>query len=69
MPDTCIRLKGEWHPFAQTGGHDAHAGTCVRSQEGHVEGIQDIALSPDGSQAITGSDDNTVRVFDFDVEI
>ena len=39
------------------------AGTCVKQYSGHTEGIQALALSPDGSKAITGSDDSTVRIF------
>ena len=43
------------------------AGTCVKLYSGHTEGIQALALSPDGSKAITGSDDRTVRIFAVEV--
>ena len=43
------------------------AGSCVKLYSGHTEGIQALALSPDGSKAITGSDDGTVRIFVIDV--
>lgn len=39
------------------------AGTCTQQWTGHQEGIQDIAVSMDGNSVITGSDDNTARVF------
>ena len=42
------------------------AGSCVKVFSGHTEGIQALALSPDGSRAITGSDDATVRIFAID---
>jgi WD40 repeat protein len=32
--------------------------------EGHSKSINSVAFSPDGSQIISGSDDNTVRVWD-----
>lgn len=41
------------------------AGTCIQQRFGHTEGIQDLALNADGSLALTGSDDNTARIFDF----
>lgn len=43
------------------------AGSCVKHFSGHTEGIQAMALSPDGSKAITGSDDSTVRIFALDL--
>ena len=43
------------------------AGACVKVYSGHTEGIQALALNPDGSKAITGSDDNTVRIFAIEV--
>ncbi|CAL8460523.1 g52 [Coccomyxa elongata] len=42
---------------------DARTGTCTQQWTGHQEGIQDIAISMDGNSVITGSDDNTARVF------
>ncbi|KAI8465401.1 MAG: WD40-repeat-containing domain protein [Monoraphidium minutum] len=42
---------------------DLRTGACVRVCGGHTDGIQDIALSPDGSMALTGADDGTARVF------
>lgn len=42
---------------------DLRTGACVRTCGGHTDGVQDIAISPDGSMIITGSDDGTARVF------
>jgi len=62
-----------WHPsqpLVATGCYDAVArvwdlrtGGCVRELRGHQDAIQDIAFSPDGGMLITGSDDNTSRIF------
>ena len=41
------------------------AGTCIQQRSGHTEGIQDLALNADGSLALTGSDDNSARIFDL----
>jgi WD40 repeat protein len=45
---------------------DRHRGWRTRSLilEGHTEPIRSVAFSSDGSQIISGSDDNTVRVWD-----
>lgn len=42
---------------------DLRTGRCVRTCGGHADAVQDIALSPDGAMALTGSDDATARVF------
>jgi len=39
------------------------AGSCLKVYSGHTAGIQALALNRDGSKAISGSDDNTVRIF------
>jgi ribosome assembly protein SQT1 len=42
---------------------DLRTGALVRQYGGHYEAIQDVALSPDGSMLLTGSDDGTAKVF------
>lgn len=42
---------------------DLRTAVCVRQYTGHTDAIQDIAVSPDGSMILTGSDDHTARVF------
>lgn len=38
----------------------------METKHGHSEGIQAMAVCPaNGSLVLTGSDDNTARVFDF----
>eukprot|EP00803_Ostreobium_quekettii_P005142 evm.model.scf_54.4 EVM.evm.TU.scf_54.4 scf_54:59274-65880(-) len=51
--DTAVRL---W---------DSRTGRCERLMRGHHEGIQCMAVSPDGRRVLTGSDDHSVRVFDI----
>src|SRR5258705_9805119 len=41
-----------WHP-------------CVRVLEGHISGCYSIAFSPDGGQLVSGSSDDTVRLWDI----
>ena len=45
---------------------DVRSGECVRTWQGHRAGVQDLAVSPDGSMLITGGDDFTARVFALD---
>uniref|UniRef100_A0A7R9VPV1 Anaphase-promoting complex subunit 4 WD40 domain-containing protein n=1 Tax=Chlamydomonas euryale TaxID=1486919 RepID=A0A7R9VPV1_9CHLO len=42
---------------------DLRTGGAVRTWRGHNAGVQDLAVSPDGSMIITGADDHTARVF------
>jgi angio-associated migratory cell protein len=42
---------------------DARTGACSHTFGGHVEAVQDMALSPNGTLVLSGSEDGTVRVF------
>ncbi len=42
---------------------DLRTGSLVRQWGGHADAVQDIALSPDGSMLLSGSDDCTAKVF------
>ena len=42
---------------------DARTGTCIRAFHGHQDAIQSLATSADGSMVISGSEDQTARVF------
>lgn len=44
---------------------DARSGTRLLALEGHTNWITSVALTPDGRRAISGSTDNTVRVWDL----
>jgi WD40 repeat protein len=44
---------------------DARSGSSVYEFRGHADAIQDMALSPDGYQILTGGEDNVSRVFDI----
>lgn len=57
-------------PFVCSGGldgvlrlSDLRTGECIYSRTGHSDGIQCLALSPDGQFAICGSDDASVRIY------
>ncbi len=41
------------------------AGVCIQTRTGNIKGIQSIALSPDASMVVAGSDDTTARVYAF----
>jgi len=44
---------------------DARTGSCSHEFHGHQDIIQDIAISPDGYQILTGAEDHAARVFDL----
>ena len=40
-------------------------GSPVRNLTGHTDGVLSVAFSPDGQWIVSGSDDNTVRIWQF----
>ncbi|RYP42862.1 hypothetical protein DL768_010175 [Monosporascus sp. mg162] len=44
-------------------GH-SHWGKEVRKLEGHNDSVDSVVFSPDGNRIATGSDDNTIRIWD-----
>lgn len=46
---------------------DTRTGACVRAWGGHRDAVQDLAVSPDGSYVLAGSEDGTARVFSMAV--
>jgi WD40 repeat protein len=43
----------------------AGTGELLQKFAGHTEGLWDAAFSPDGSRVVTGSEDNSARIFDI----
>src|SRR5664280_1570758 len=41
-------------------------GACTRELEGHTSAVTDVAWSSDGRRALSGSSDNTVRLWDVE---
>ena len=42
---------------------DTRTGACVRLWRGHQDAVQDLAVSPDGNYVLSGSEDDSARVF------
>ncbi len=45
---------------------DLETGACLRTLEGHRFPVTSVSVSPDGRRAVSGSCDNTLRVWDLD---
>lgn len=45
---------------------DLKTGTPKRSFEGHVDHVNSVAISHDGSYAVSGSDDNSLRLWELE---
>jgi WD40 repeat protein len=42
---------------------DADEGTEIRTPRGHTNAIRSMGFSPDGQRIVSGSDDNTMRLW------
>ena len=45
---------------------DLESGECLKTLEGHTEGVLSVSLSADGRRAISGSSNATLRVWDLE---
>jgi WD40 repeat protein len=43
---------------------DAATGKAVATLAGHIAAVTAVAFSPDGTRVVTGSGDNTARLWD-----
>ncbi|MBQ2397508.1 MAG: TIR domain-containing protein [Bacteroidales bacterium] len=41
--------------------------TCLQTLKGHSDYVHSVAYSPDGSRIISGSDDNTIKIWDVNI--
>jgi WD40 repeat protein len=41
-------------------------GSMIQTLEGHIDGVSTVAITPDGKKIVSGSADNTIRVWDLD---
>ena len=37
---------------------------CIFVVKGHTDGVRSVALSPDGKRIVSGSNDNTIQIWD-----
>ena len=45
---------------------DLEAGTLIHRLTGHQDGVNSVAVSPDGRRIVSGSHDDTVAVWDLE---
>ena len=43
---------------------DANTGECLKTLKGHKYSVNSVAYSPDGTKIISGSGDETVKIWD-----
>jgi WD40 repeat protein len=60
----CLRRQSE--PLEPLRVWDLETGRCLRTLEGHTEGVCSVALTPDGRRAVSGGKDGTLRVWDVE---
>ena len=47
-------------------GSEAGAGCQVRTLAGHLDWVRSVAISADGKRVVSGSEDETVKIWDVD---
>ncbi|QDT92515.1 SUMF1/EgtB/PvdO family nonheme iron enzyme [Gimesia algae] len=59
LPDQQIQIRSSWPSFNQPGG------PLIRTLAGHSSSISCLAVTPDGTRAISGSTDDTLIIWDL----
>src|ERR1700727_590540 len=64
--ETMLRKKyfHELPPIRMENGCERMWDSCLRTMEGHSSSIYSVAFSPDGTGIVSGSSDNTLRLWD-----
>jgi WD40 repeat protein len=59
--------KSKVRPWLCPSGHSltAPGGPLIRTFEGHTGSVRAVAVTPDGSRAVSGSDDHTLKLWDL----
>lgn len=39
---------------------------CIKTLEGHTKGVRSVAFSPDGKHIVSGSNDNTIKIWEIE---
>ena len=59
-----VSTGGRWISILRV--WDLETGACLRTLQGHTNGVLSVSVSPDGRRAVSGSVDKTLRVWDLE---